>query len=143
MKFAIIRSRFNEAITQGLLKGALDYLAEKGVPSDQVKIYEAPGAFELPLLAQEIAQHQRLSGVICLGAVIKGDTAHFEYISLAATMGIMNASLQTRTPISFGVLTTYNEDQALARSRKGDPENKGREAAQAAYESALFLKSVR
>ncbi len=141
MKFAIIVSRFNTDITQGLLQGAIAYLEEKKIKTDSQDIFYAPGAFEIPLLAQKLARTKKYSGVICLGCVIKGDTAHFEFISLGATTGLMQAMLETETPISFGILTTYNEAQAFHRSA-GDAENKGREAAAACLDAAKTLQSI-
>lgn len=141
MKFAIVVSKFNEEVTRGLLKGSLEYLREKGIEPSPQDIFEAPGAFEIPLIAQSLARTQRYAGVICLGCVIKGDTAHFEFISLGATLGIIQSSLATETPISFGILTTYTDEQAEARSTQG-PHNKGREAAAACYESVQVLNRI-
>lgn len=141
MRFAIVVSRFNPEVTSGLLNGALKYLSEKGIEPTPSEIYDAPGAFEIPLLAQALARSGRYSGVICLGCVIKGDTAHFEFISLGATIGIQQAMLQSGVPISFGVLTTYDDEQAIARSRD-DAHNKGREAAAACHEAALILAAI-
>jgi 6,7-dimethyl-8-ribityllumazine synthase len=140
--FALVVSRFNGEVTEGLLRGALAYLHEhniRPVPSD---IYYAPGAFEIPLIAKTLASSGRYRGVICLGCVIKGETAHFEFISLGATFGLMQASLETEVPISFGILTSYSEEQACARS--GDNEaNKGREAAAACLETANLLELIK
>ncbi|MCP1274893.1 6,7-dimethyl-8-ribityllumazine synthase [Gluconobacter albidus] len=138
-KVAIVSSRFNTSITGGLKNGALEWLQERGITD--VDVYDAPGAFELPLLAQRLAKSGQYEGVICLGCVIKGDTAHFEFISLGATIGIMQAQLATEVPIAFGILTTYTEQQAVDRSRE-DAENKGREAAAACVESLAFLRNV-
>ncbi|MEN3174552.1 6,7-dimethyl-8-ribityllumazine synthase [Gluconobacter sp. OJA] len=138
-KMAIIVSRFNTGITGGLKNGALEWMEERGITD--VDVYDAPGAFELPLLAQRLAKSGKYEGVICLGCVIKGDTAHFEFISLGATIGIMQAQLATEVPVAFGILTTYTEAQAVARSRE-DAENKGREAAAACVESVAFLRNV-
>jgi len=138
LRFAVIVSRFNEEVTNGLLKGAQQYLSEKGVNLDEKDIFRAPGAFEIPLIAQKLAASGRYTGVICLGCVIKGDTAHFEFISLGATIGLMQASLTTGIPITFGILTTYTDEQASVRSRD-DAHNKGREAAAACVESAQVL----
>jgi 6,7-dimethyl-8-ribityllumazine synthase len=142
MRFAIIVSRFNSGVTNGLLKGAKSFLEEKTIVVDPCDVFYAPGAFELPLIAQTLVRTGRYSGVVCLGCVIKGDTAHFEFISLGATIGIMQASLATETPISFGILTTYTDEQAEIRSKEGS-ENKGREAATACWESARLLHSIR
>lgn len=113
------------------------WLEEHGIR--EVDLYDAPGAFELPLMAQTLAKTGKYEGVICLGCVIKGDTAHFEFISLGATIGIMQAQLATETPIAFGILTTYTDEQAVVRSR-ANAENKGREAAAACVESVAFLR---
>lgn len=136
---AIIISRFNPKVTEGLLNGAKATLAEKGVALADSDCFPVPGAFEIPLLAKKLAETKRYDGIICLGCVIKGDTAHFEFISLGATLGIQQASLQTGIPISFGILTTYTDEQAHARSRD-NPENKGREAALACIEMAEILR---
>lgn len=136
-RLAILVSRFNEDVTKGLRKGAEAWLAERDI--HHVDIFDAPGAFELPVMAQALARQPKYEGVICLGCVIKGDTAHFEFISLGATLGIMNAQLETGKPISFGILTTYHNDQAVARSRQ-DAHNKGREAAAACLETIAFLR---
>lgn len=140
-RLALVVSRFNEEVTGGLLGGARQYLAEKGIPVSPEDVFHAPGAFETPLIAQKLARTGRYDGVICLGCVIKGDTAHFEFISLGATIGIMQASLSTGVPISFGILTTYTDEQAAARSRD-DAHNKGREAAAACLETAQILKGI-
>ena len=143
-KIAILVSRFNEEITQGLKSGALSTLSEHQVSS--VKVFDAPGAFEIPLLAQELARTKKFDGVICLGCVIKGDTAHFEFISLGATLGIQQATLATGVPITFGVITTYTEEQALVRSKVSGPEashNKGREATLACLETIARLHHIR
>ncbi len=143
MKFAVVVSRFNPDVTEGLLFGALEYLREQHITGGDVEVVRAPGAFETPLIAQRLARRHDANGkcydgVICLGAVIKGDTAHFEFISLGASLGIMQASLATETPISFGILTTYTDEQAQSRSRQ-DAHNKGREAAAACLETARTL----
>lgn len=138
-KFAIIRSQFNDDITLGLLRGAESYLKEQGV--EEIDTFEAPGAFELPLIAKRLAKTQKYSGVICLGCVIKGETAHFEFISLSSSVGLMQGMLDTDVPISFGVLTVYSRDQARVRSQPG-PENKGIEAASACYQTAQLLSQI-
>jgi 6,7-dimethyl-8-ribityllumazine synthase len=141
MRFAIVVSRFNTEVTGGLLGGAKAYLASEKIEVRSEDVFEAPGAFEIPLIAQKLARSGEYKGVICLGCVIKGDTAHFEFISLGATIGIMQATLATETPITFGVLTTYTDEQAVVRSRD-NPENKGREAAAACLESARILSRI-
>ena len=141
MRFAIVVSKFNTDVTNGLLAGAKDYLAKKKCSVKDSDIFYAPGAFELPLLAKALAKKKIYSGVICLGCVIKGDTMHFEFISLAATLGILQAGLETNKPITFGVLTTVTEEQADLRSRN-DSGNKGIEAAAACFETAQLLKKI-
>jgi 6,7-dimethyl-8-ribityllumazine synthase len=123
------------------LNGSKAYLAERGLTLAPADIYPAPGAFEIPLLAKALAKSGRYDGVICLGCVIKGDTAHFEFISLGATMGLMTASLETGVPLTFGILTTYTDEQATVRSRD-DAHNKGREAAAACVEALETLTLI-
>ena len=141
MKFAIVVSKFNTKVTNGLLDGALEYLKSKGSTTSAKDVFYAPGAFELPLIAKALAKKKKYSGVICLGCVIKGDTMHFEFISLASTMGILQAGLECGKPITFGVLTTLTEEQADSRSRK-NKENKGIEAAAACWETAELLAKI-
>jgi len=138
-RIAIIVSRYNEEVTSGLLRGAAAHLEENGVTVPEGLIISAPGAFEIPLIAQTLARSGKVDGVVCLGCVIKGDTAHFEYISLASSTGLMNASLSTGVPLTFGILTTYTDEQALVRSRD-DAHNKGREAAAACLEALAALQ---
>lgn len=140
-RVAIIVSQFNEDVTSGLLRGAKLELSERGASLDKVPVYSAPGAFEIPLIAKKLAATGQYDGVICLGCVIKGDTAHFEYISQAASIGLMNATLETGIPITFGILTTYTDEQAEVRSRD-DSHNKGREAAAACVETLATLSLI-
>ena len=137
-RFAIVVSRFNEEITQGLLAGAREALREAGVRDDEVSIFHVPGAFEIPLAAKRAASSGQFAAVICLGCLIKGDTMHFEYIAEAVSHGIMQVGLETGVPVAFGVLTTLTDEQAELRAAPG-PGNKGREAAQAALEMATLL----
>jgi len=139
---AILRSRYHPTVSEGLYLGALRALSEEGWGKDSVETFEAPGAFEMPVLASELGRTGRYSGVVCLGCVIKGDTAHFEFISAGAALGIQTAAIESRTPIAFGVLTTYTEDQALFRARD-DGENKGREAARACARAVKELARIR
>ena len=141
VRLAIVVSQFNENITSGLLRGAKEYLQERSISLAESDIFSAPGAFEIPLIAQKLAKTGKYSGVICLGCVIKGDTAHFEFISLGATLGLIQSSLSTEVPITFGILTTYTEDQSYARSAP-NPHNKGREAAAACVESLVTLAKI-
>jgi 6,7-dimethyl-8-ribityllumazine synthase len=140
MKLAIVTSQFNETVTRGLKKGVFQVLAEQDVT--QFAEFEAPGAFELPLIAKKLAKSKKYDGVICLGCVIKGDTAHFEFISLGTVIGIQQVALETETPVSFGVLTTYTDQQAEVRSQD-DAHNKGREAALAVIQSIRVLRSIK
>ena len=141
-RIAVVVSRFNQEVTGGLQRGAMAYLKQQGIAVAASDIYAAPGAFEIPLLAQTLARIGRYDGVVCLGCVIKGDTAHFEFISLGATMGLMQAALQTEVPITFGIITTYTDEQAIARSRD-DAHNKGREAAASCVESLEVLATIK
>jgi 6,7-dimethyl-8-ribityllumazine synthase len=139
--FAIVVSRFNPEITDGLLKGALAALAEAAVRKEDVTIVRVPGAFEIPMAAMKLAETGRFDAVICLGCLIKGDTMHFEYIADATSHGIMDAAAATGVPIAFGVLTTLTDEQAAARAADG-PSNKGREAAMAAVEMATLFRRL-
>lgn len=141
LRIAIVVSRFNEDVTNGLLSGARASLADNGINLSDRDIYSAPGAFEIPLIAQTLARTGKYDGVVCLGCVIKGDTAHFEYISQAASTGLMAASLATGVPLTFGILTTYTDEQAIVRSRD-DAHNKGREATLACLEAIQTLRSL-
>jgi 6,7-dimethyl-8-ribityllumazine synthase len=140
-RFAIVVSRFNEEITEGLLQGARQRLAEASVPDDDVTIIRVPGAFEIPIVAQRLGESGDYDAIVCLGCLIKGETMHFEYIAEAASHGIMQAAAATGIPMAFGVLTTLTEEQAVERSRSG-PENKGREAAAAALEMAKLFRKL-
>ncbi len=141
-RIALVVSRFNPEVTGGLERGAMTYFKECGIDVTTADIFQAPGAFEIPLLAQTLARSGRFDGIVCLGCVIKGDTAHFEFISLGATFGLMHATLQTEVPITFGIITTYTDEQAIARSRD-DNHNKGREAAVACVASLEALVTIR
>ncbi|AJY47555.1 6,7-dimethyl-8-ribityllumazine synthase [Martelella endophytica] len=140
-RIAIVISRFNEKVTTGLLNGAKAELAERGAPVAEADIFDVPGAFEIPLVAKKLAHTGKFAGVVCIGAVIKGETAHFEYISEAAAHGLMQVSLDTEIPVTFGILTTYTAEQAFARCAD-DSHNKGREAAAACVEALAALAKV-
>jgi 6,7-dimethyl-8-ribityllumazine synthase len=139
--FAVVVSRFNPEITEGLLKGALAALAGAAVRDEDIIVVRVPGAFEIPMAALKLAESGRFDAVICLGCLIKGDTMHFEYIAEAASHAIMDASAATGVPIAFGVLTTLTDEQAEVRSTEG-PSNKGREAALAAVEMATLFRRL-
>lgn len=140
-RFAIVVSRFNAEITQGLLAGAREALAEAGVREDRIEVFHVPGAFEIPLAARRAAATGAFAAVICLGCLIKGDTMHFEYLADAAANGIMRAGLDTGVPIAFGVLTALTDAQAQERAAPG-PGNKGREAAAAALDMVQVLRRM-
>ena len=134
-RFAIVASRWNDAIVSRLIEGAQKALQQASVADDAVDLFRVPGAFEIPLCAQKAAESRKFDAVICLGVVIRGDTPHFEYIAAAAARGISEASLRTGVPLLFGVITADNVEQADKRSRD-DENNKGYEAAMAAIEVA-------
>jgi 6,7-dimethyl-8-ribityllumazine synthase len=138
-RIALITSEFNPEVTGGLKRGALLTLKEQG--TEPPIEFSAPGAFEIPLIAKKAAQSGKFDAVICLGCVIKGDTAHFEFISLGAAVGIQQVSLETGVPVTFGILTTYTDEQAQVRSRD-DAHNKGREAALAALGALKTLDQI-
>jgi 6,7-dimethyl-8-ribityllumazine synthase len=140
-RFAIVVSHFNEEITEGLLQGARERLAEASVPDENVTIIRVPGAFEIPITAQRLGESGEYDAIVCLGCLIKGETMHFEYIADAASHGIMQSAAATGVPMAFGVLTTLTEEQAVDRSRSG-PDNKGREAAAAALEMAKLFRKL-
>ena len=141
LKFGIIVSRFNDFISERLLNGSLDALLRSGADEDDIDIVKVPGAFEIPLAAKKLAQSNKYNAIICLGAVVRGATPHFEYISAEVSKGIANVSLDCETPISFGVITTDNLEQAIERagSKSG---NKGWDAAISAIEMANLMKEL-
>ena len=140
-RFAIVVSRFNEEITDGLLNGACQALTDASVSDEDVTILRVPGAFDIPVAALRAAETGRFDAVICLGAVIKGETMHFEYIAGATSQAMAAAAAATGVPITFGVLTTLTEDQAKERAAEG-PGNKGGEAARAAVEMATLFRQL-
>jgi 6,7-dimethyl-8-ribityllumazine synthase len=141
MKFALAASRFNDFICSRLIEGALDALTRAGADEKDILIYKTPGAFELPLIAKKLAKSGRYDAVICLGAVIRGATPHFEYISAEVSKGIANVALETEVPIAFGVLTTDTIEQAIERAgtKAG---NKGWDAAMSAIEMVDLFKKL-
>jgi 6,7-dimethyl-8-ribityllumazine synthase len=141
LRIAIISSRFNAEVTAGLTARALEALKETGVPEENITLIEVPGAFEIPLAAKRAALSKQFDGVIAIGCVIRGETAHFEYISHHATSGIGQVALETGVPIALGILTTDTDEQAAARSQP-NRENKGYEAAMAAIEMINLLKQI-
>ncbi|TJX13093.1 6,7-dimethyl-8-ribityllumazine synthase [Tissierella creatinini] len=139
LKFGIIVGRFNEFIGNKLLGGALDALKRHGVEESEIEIAWVPGAFEIPLAAKKMAKLNKYDALICLGAVIRGATPHFEYVSSEVTKGIASVSLETEVPVIFGVLTTDTIEQAIERAgtKAG---NKGYDAAVTAIELANLLE---
>ncbi len=141
LKIGIVVSRFNEEITRGLLLGAISALDERGANENDVMVVEVPGAFEIPLALDWLASNKYFDVLIALGAVIEGETKHFDYISEAAMRGIQTVSLKYAMPIACGVLTTYTDEQATARSIANE-HNKGMEAALAAIEMANLKRQL-
>lgn len=141
LKFAIVVGRFNEFIGGKLLTGALDTLNRHGVDEKDIDIIWVPGAFEIPLAAKKLAKSKKYDSVICLGAVIRGSTPHFDYVSSEVTKGIALVSLETEIPVIFGILTTDTIEQAIERSgtKAG---NKGADAAATAIEMANLLHVI-
>jgi 6,7-dimethyl-8-ribityllumazine synthase len=140
-KFGIVASRFNEFITSKLVGGALDALKRHGVPDDAVTIAWAPGSFELPLVAQKMAESGKYDAVIALGAVIRGATPHFDYVAAEAAKGIGQVTLKTGLPVIFGILTTDSIEQAIERAGTKSG-NKGADAAMAAIEMVHLLEQL-
>src|SRR5215471_11400740 len=135
MRFAVVVSRFNSFITERLLAGALDALGRHGAGEDAIDVIKVPGSWEVPLVASEVARQHRYDAVICLSAVIRGETPHFDYVAAEAAKGVAHAALDTGVPVAFGVLTTNTLEQAIDRAgAKGG--NKGFDAAMTAIEMA-------
>jgi 6,7-dimethyl-8-ribityllumazine synthase len=142
LRFAIIVSRFNSFITERLLAGALDALTRSGGDPEAVEIIKVPGSWEVPLTAAEVAKLHRHDAIICLSAVIRGETPHFDYVAGEAAKGIAQVAAQTGIPVAFGVLTTNTLEQAIDRAgAKGG--NKGFDAAMTAIEMANLLRTLR
>jgi 6,7-dimethyl-8-ribityllumazine synthase len=141
MRLAIVAGRFNDDITKLLLEGAQYELADHGLEPDSVPVVWVPGAFEIPLVAKQLVESGELDAVICLGAVIRGDTPHFDFVAGECASGISRVALDTGVPIAFGVLTTDDLDQALARAG-GTEGNKGAEAAATAVEMVDLLRQL-
>ena len=142
LRFAIVVSRFNSFITERLLAGALDALARTGTDPEAIDIIKVPGSWEVPLVAGEVARQKRYDAVICLSAVIRGETPHFDYVAGEAAKGIAQAAAATGVPLSFGVLTTNTLEQAIDRAG-GKGGNKGFDAAMTAIEMANLLRQLR
>ncbi len=141
LRFGIAASRFNELITRRLLSGALDVLARHGAAEEQIEVAWAPGGFELPLVAQRMAESGSYDAVICLAAIIRGGTPHFEYVASEVAKGIAQVSLRTGVPVIYGVVTADNIEQAIERAgtKAG---NRGADAARSAIEMANLMKAL-
>jgi 6,7-dimethyl-8-ribityllumazine synthase len=140
-RFGIVASRFNDFITDRLVGGAVDALTRSGAKDTDIDVAKVPGAFEIPLMAQKMARSKRYHAVICLGAVIRGSTPHFDYVCAEASKGIAQVSMETGLPVIFGILTTDTIEQAIERAgtKAG---NKGWDAAVAAVEMANLMETV-
>ena len=146
-KFAIVAARFNEKVVDAMLEGALGALAEAGVEQEDIQVLRVPGCFELPLVVRRVAEHavlqdQNLDAVIALGAVIRGGTPHFDFVSQGCTNGLMQVTLELDIPVAFGVLTCDTEDQALERAGFGAHGNKGEDAAHTVLEMVNVLGAI-
>jgi len=141
LRIAVVVSRYNDFVTNRLRAGALEALAACGVADEDVAVLDVPGSFEIPMAARRAATTGRFDAVVCLGCLIRGETAHFEYIASAAAHGLIAASGATGVPMTFGILTTDSAEQALARAGSGST-NKGWEAAEAAVEMAVLFRRL-
>lgn len=142
LRFAVVVSRFNSFITERLLAGAMDGLGRAGADLDTVDVVKVPGSWEVPLVARELARQHRHDAIICLSAVIRGETPHFDYVAGEAAKGIAQVAAETGVPVAFGVLTTNTLEQAIDRAgAKGG--NKGFDAAMTAVEMANLLRKLR
>jgi 6,7-dimethyl-8-ribityllumazine synthase len=141
LKIGIVAARFNDFITSRLVDGALDGLQRNGVADSDIEIIKVPGAYEIPLVAKILAQSRKYSAIICLGAVIRGATPHFEYVSAEVSKGVASVSMETGLPVIFGVLTTNTIEQAIERAGAKSG-NKGWDAALSAIEMANIMKQM-
>jgi 6,7-dimethyl-8-ribityllumazine synthase len=141
MKFGIVASRFNDFICGRLIEGAIDSLMRAGAEEKDIAIYKVPGSFELPLTAKKLATSARFDAIICLGAIIRGATPHFEYISAEVSKGVAMVGLETGVPVIFGVLTTDTIEQAIERAGTKSG-NKGADAAMTAIEMVDLFKKI-
>ncbi|WP_028575582.1 6,7-dimethyl-8-ribityllumazine synthase [Desulfonatronovibrio hydrogenovorans] len=141
LKIALVASRFNDFIVDKLVGGAVDYLVRHGISQEDLTLYKIPGAFEFPVIVKKLAMKKQYHGIVCLGAVIRGATPHFDFVASEATKGIAQTSLETGIPVGFGLLTTDTLEQAIERagSKAG---NKGVEAAAALLETIRVLEQV-
>jgi 6,7-dimethyl-8-ribityllumazine synthase len=142
LRFAIIVSRFNSFITERLLGGAMDALTRAGGDAELIDVIKVPGSWEVPMIAGEVARQHRYDAIICLSAVIRGDTPHFDYVAGEAAKGIAHVASETGVPVAFGVLTTNTLEQAIDRAGAKSG-NKGFDAAMTAIEMANLLRTLR
>jgi 6,7-dimethyl-8-ribityllumazine synthase len=140
-RFGLVVSRFNDFISSKLVEGAVDALKRHGATEEQLLLVKVPGAFEIPLAAKKLAESGKVDAVICLGAVIRGSTPHFDYVAAEVSKGIAVVSLDTKVPVAFGVLTTDNLEQAIERAGTKSG-NKGWDAALAAMEMVNLFKQL-
>lgn len=140
-KFALVVSRFNDFITERLVGGAVDALVRCGAKDDDIDVVKVPGAFEIPLIAKKMAQKKKYDAVVCLGAVIRGATPHFDYVSAEVSKGIAMVSIESEIPVIFGIITTDTLEQAIERAGAKSG-NKGFSAAMAAVEMANLIGAV-
>ena len=141
LRFAIIVSRFNDFISSKLVEGAMDALNRHGASEEKISLVKVPGSFEIPLVAKRLAETGKFDGIICLGAVIRGATPHFDYVAAEVSKGIATVALETKTPVTFGVLTTDSLEQAIERAGAKSG-NKGWDAAMAAMEMVNLLREL-
>jgi 6,7-dimethyl-8-ribityllumazine synthase len=141
MRFAIVVARFNSFITDRLLSGCMDALRRSGAAIDKLELVKVPGSWEMPIVVRELARQKRFDAIICLGAVIRGETPHFDYVAGQAAGGLAQIAAETGTPVAFGVLTTNTVEQAVDRAGAKSG-NKGFDAAMTAIEMASLLKKL-
>lgn len=141
LRIALVASRFNEAVVERLVKGAVDALVAHGAEPAAIELLRVPGAYDLPFIARCVAESGRFDAIVALGAVIRGETAHFDYVAGECAAGLARVSTDTGVPVAFGVLTTENEEQAMERAG-GSEGNKGADAALAAIELANLLRKL-
>jgi 6,7-dimethyl-8-ribityllumazine synthase len=140
-KFAVVASRFNDFITKGLIDGCVDTLLRHGMDKDDIELVLVPGAFEMPLIAKKLSAKKGIDAIICLGAIIRGATPHFDYIAAEVSKGIAAVSLESGIPVVFGVITADTIEQAIERAGTKDG-NKGTDAAVTAIEMANLIKQI-
>ncbi len=142
LKFGVVVSRFNELVTSKLLDGALDCLKRHGAGEEDIEIFYCPGSFEIPLIAKKLAQTSKYDAIICLGAVIRGETPHFDYVASEVAKGIALVQLETGIPVTFGIVTADDVEQALNRAGLKNG-NRGWDSALTAIEMANLLKQIK